>query len=310
MMMRIKSLFQRNLPAKIFALLVAIVLWFFVMNDQNPSIDGSFTVPLNVVNAPEGYKISRSDDTIKIKVRGPRSLFVSAAASEFKAYVSLDGVEEGRNSIKVQTVLPQGFELVEASPDVVTVTVEKIVQRLVKVDLIVTGASAQGTTVAKVEQNVSSVTVEGPKSSVDEVARVIGYVGLSGNKEDFNISVPLTAVNSDGREVEDVRVTPKSAEASVQLARGLSKKVVEIKPVFSGELPAGYVLDRVRIDPSKIEIAGASTILDSLTAIDTEKIPLATETKSFHKEVQLELPEGVTVTNKKVNVNIDIAEKK
>jgi YbbR domain-containing protein len=154
------------------------------------------------------------------------------------------------------------------------------------------------------------VTVEGPKSSVDEVARVIGYVGLSGNKEDFNISVPLTAVNSDGREVEDVRVTPKSAEASVQLARGLSKKVVEIKPVFSGELPAGYVLDRVRIDPSKIEIAGASTILDSLTAIDTEKIPLATETKSFHKEVQLELPEGVTVTNKKVNVNIDIAEKK
>ncbi len=310
MMMRIKSLFQRNLPAKIFALLVAIVLWFFVMNDQNPSIDGSFTVPLNVVNAPEGYKISRSDDTIKIKVRGPRSLFVSAAASEFKAYVSLDGVEEGRNSIKVQTVLPQGFELVEASPDVVTVTVEKIVQRQVKVDLIVTGASAQGTTVAKVEQNVSSVTVEGPKSSVDEVARVIGYVGLSGNKEDFNISVPLTAVNSDGREVEDVRVTPKSAEASVQLARGLSKKVVEIKPVFSGELPAGYVLDRVRIDPSKIEIAGASTILDSLTAIDTEKIPLATETKSFHKEVQLELPEGVTVTNKKVNVNIDIAEKK
>ena len=310
MMMRIKSLFQRNLPAKIFALLVAIVLWFFVMNDQNPSIDGSFTVPLNVVNAPEGYKISRSDDTIKIKVRGPRSLFVSAAASEFKAYVSLDGVEEGRNSIKVQTVLPQGFELVEASPDVVTVTVEKIVQRQVKVDLIVTGASAQGTTVAKVEQNVSSVTVEGPKSSVDEVARVIGYVGLSGNKEDFNISVPLTAVNSDGREVEDVRVTPKSAEASVQLARGLSKKVVEIKPVFSGELPAGYVLDRVRIDPSKIEIAGASTILDSLTAIDTEKIPLATETKSFHKEVQLELPERVTVTNKKVNVNIDIAEKK
>ena len=310
MMMRIRRLFQRNLPAKIFALLVAIVLWFFVMNDQNPSIDGSFTVPLNVVNAPEGYKISRSDDTIKIKVRGPRSLFVSAAASEFKAYVSLDGVEEGRNSIKVQTVLPQGFELVEASPDVVTVTVEKIVQRQVKVDLIVTGASAQGTTVAKVEQNVSSVTVEGPKSSVDEVARVIGYVGLSGNKEDFNISVPLTAVNSDGREVEDVRVTPKSAEASVQLARGLSKKVVEIKPVFSGELPAGYVLDRVRIDPSKIEIAGASTILDSLTAIDTEKIPLATETKSFHKEVQLELPEGVTVTNKKVNVNIDIAEKK
>ncbi len=310
MMMRIRRLFQRNLPAKIFALLVAVVLWFFVMNDQNPSIDGSFTVPLSVVNAPEGYKISRSDDNIKIKVRGPRSLFVSASASEFKAYVSLEGVEEGRNSIKVQTVLPQGFELVEASPDLVTVTVEKIIQRQVKVELIVTGAAAQGTTVAKVEQNVSSVTVEGPKSAVDDVSRVIGYVGLSGNKDDFNISVPLTAVNSDGREVEDVRVTPKTAEASVQLARGLSKKIVEIKPVFTGDLPTGYVVDHVRLDPSKIEIAGASNILENLSSVDTEKISLGNETKPFHKEVKLELPEGITVTNKSVNVTIDIVEKK
>ncbi len=310
MMMRIKSLFQRNLPAKIFALLVAIVLWFFVMNDQNPSIDGSFTVPLSVVNAPEGYKISRSDDNIKIKVRGPRSLFVAASASEFKAYVSLEGVEEGRNSIKVQTVLPQGFELVATSPDAVMVTVEKIIQRQVKAELIVTGAAAPGTTVAKVDQNVSSVTLEGPKSSVEEVSKVIGYVGLSGNKTDFNISVPLTAVNSDGRAVEDVRVTPKTIEASIQLARGLSKKIVEIKPVFAGELAAGYVVNRVRLDPSKIEIAGTANVLDNVSSVETEKIPMGSATHPFQKEVKLELPEGVTVTNKNVNASIDIVEKK
>ena len=36
MMTRLRALFQRNLPAKIIALVVAVVLWLFVMNEQNP----------------------------------------------------------------------------------------------------------------------------------------------------------------------------------------------------------------------------------------------------------------------------------
>ena len=140
------SVFQRNLPAKIIALLVAIVLWFFIMNDQNPSIDGSFNVPLSVVNAPEGCKISRSEDVIKVRVKGPRSLFVSANANEFKAYVDLNGADEGKQEVKVQTVLPQGFELISASPETVNVTVDKIIQKKVQVNLIVTGAPAPGNT--------------------------------------------------------------------------------------------------------------------------------------------------------------------
>ena len=62
-------------------------------------------------------------------MRGPRSLFVSASESDFKAYVDLSKVEEGKHAVKVQTVLPQGFELVEAKPDTVTFTLDRIVQK-------------------------------------------------------------------------------------------------------------------------------------------------------------------------------------
>lgn len=309
MMNRINSIFRRNLPAKIVALGVAVVLWIVVMSDQNPAIEGSFTVPVAVVNSPEGYKVTKSEDTVKIKVRGARSLFVSATADDFRAYVDLGGAEAGKQSYKVQTALPQGFELVEVQPETVEFNLDKIIQKQVRADVIVTGNSAPGTTVAKVTQASSIVTIEGPQSAVESVTRVVGYVGLSGNSTDFDLQVPLTALNADGREVHDVKVVPSVTEVTVQLARGLTKKIVTIHPVLDGSLPDDLTLSEVRTDPIKLEIAGESKVLAPLSSVDTEKIDLSKLTGSEKLTVRLNLPNGVTVTNPEISVNIVVKKK-
>lgn len=309
MMNRINSIFRRNLPAKIVALGVAVVLWVVVMSDQNPAIEGSFTVPVAVVNSPEGYKVTKSEDTVKIKVRGARSLFVSATADDFRAYVDLGGAEAGKQSYKVQTALPQGFELVEVQPETVEFNLDKIIQKQVRADVIVTGNSAPGTTVAKVTQASSIVTIEGPQSAVESVTRVVGYVGLSGNSTDFDLQVPLTALNADGREVHDVKVVPSVTEVTVQLARGLTKKIVTIHPVLDGSLPDDLMLSEVRTDPIKLEIAGESKVLAPLSSVDTEKIDLSKVTGSEKLTVRLDLPNGVTVTNPEISVNIVVKKK-
>ncbi|WP_418870965.1 YbbR-like domain-containing protein [Selenomonas bovis] len=309
MMNRINSIFRRNLPAKIVALGVAVVLWVVVMSDQNPAIEGSFTVPVAVVNSPEGYKVTKSEDTVKIKVRGARSLFVSATADDFRAYVDLGGAEAGKQSYKVQTALPQGFELVEVQPETVEFNLDKIIQKQVRADVIVTGNSAPGTTVAKVTQASSIVTIEGPQSAVESVTRVVGYVGLSGNSTDFDLQVPLTALNADGREVHDVKVVPSVTEVTVQLARGLTKKIVTIHPVLDGSLPDDLTLSEVRTDPIKLEIAGESKVLAPLSSVDTEKIDLSKVTGPEKLTVRLNLPNGVTVTNPEISVNIVVKKK-
>lgn len=309
MMNRINSIFRRNLPAKIVALGVAVVLWVVVMSDQNPAIEGSFTVPVAVVNSPEGYKVTKSEDTVKIKVRGARSLFVSATADDFRAYVDLGGAEAGKQSYKVQTALPQGFELVEVQPETVEFNLDKIIQKQVRADVIVTGNSAPGTTVAKVTQASSIVTIEGPQSAVESVTRVVGYVGLSGNSTDFDLQVPLTALNADGREVHDVKVVPSVTEVTVQLARGLTKKIVTIHPVLDGSLPDDLTLSEIRTDPIKLEIAGESKVLAPLSSVDTEKIDLSKVTGSEKLTVRLNLPNGVTVTNPEISVNIVVKKK-
>ena len=303
MISRMRNIVQHNLPAKILALVIAVILWGYIMNDQNPSIESTYTVQLDVVNAPEGYKITKDAASVKLRVRGPRSLFVSASESDFKAYVDLSKVEEGKHAVKVQTVLPQGFELVEAKPDTVTFTLDRIVQKKMKAEFIVTGATAPGTTVAHIEPSVETVTIEGAASDIKEVTRVIGYVGLAGNGDDFSLKVPLTAINADGREVAGVTV-------SVQLARGLMKKIVTVKPVLGDGLASGYEVSSVKTDPVKIEVAGPENILSKLTSIETQKISLDGLTKTTDENVQLAPPDGVTVTNNSVTVHIEIKAKK
>ena len=85
-MIQVMNLFKRNLPAKIVALFAAVILWFFVMNDQNPSIDGSFTVPLTVLHAPTGCKITQSEETVKIRLHRARARLRQALQNECVFY--------------------------------------------------------------------------------------------------------------------------------------------------------------------------------------------------------------------------------
>ncbi|SEJ33670.1 YbbR domain-containing protein [Propionispira arboris] len=304
------NLVQKNLPAKIIALLVAIVLWFFVMSDQNPSMDSSFSIPVDIVNAPDGYKISRNVDTVTLKVRGARSLFATTSASDLKAYVDLKGITEGRHAVKIQSVLPPGFELLETSPETIAFAIDKIIQKQIPVELAVAGAPETGTTVGKVLPSVQSVTIEGPSSFIDTVTRVIANVNVAGNRSDFSVTVPLTAVNADGKEVESVKIMPQSVDVVVAIVKGVAKKMVGVKPVLGSDLPANYVVNGMKFDPTKIEITGDQKLIDPINFIETEKISLADIIKPVKKDVKLVLPAGITVTNDTITVTIDVAEKK
>ena len=66
MISRMRNIVQHNLPAKILTLVIAVILLGLrVMNDQNPSIENTYTVQLDVVNAPEGYKITKDASNVK-----------------------------------------------------------------------------------------------------------------------------------------------------------------------------------------------------------------------------------------------------
>jgi len=306
MMTRLRGVVQHNLPVKIAALIVAVVLWLYVMNDQNPAIDGGFPVPVTIENAPEGYQLSSDTDKVTIRVRGPRSLFVSADSSDFHARVNLADFAEGERAYTVEASVPYGFELVSISPDKMTINLDRMIEKTLKASLTIGGAPASGYTVDKVIQADEAVKVQGPRSLVDQVVHVVGHINLSGQSSDDIAQVSFIALNTDGREVVGVTLVPSSTEVTVKLARGLTRKVVEVQPRPRSDLAPNLKLEGVTVTPARIEIAGAEDVISKISMIGTEEFSLADVRATEKREVRLQLPEGVTVTNPNVTVEIKV----
>lgn len=308
-MINLQNLFRKNLPVKILALIASIVMWGYVMNEENPSVNGRYTVPVEIINAPEGYDVNMGVREVTLKVRAPRSLMAAAHESDFKAVIDLSGDTEGEYDEKIRTVIPQGFELLGMSDDTVHVTMEALIAHGVPVDIVVNGKAAHGMELGEITPSQQYVNVYGPRHLVDSIVKASGKIKLADNNSDFTMRVKLTAVTADGENINNLAVLPGELDVTVQLVPGEGKKIVPVKPAVSGILPEGYVLGEVTVQPNQVELAGANKTLADIKNVDTVPVSLHGVTSTLDKDVELSLPEGIASTVKKVTLHIVIKSK-
>ena len=308
-MINLQNLFRKNLPVKILALIASIIMWGYVMNEENPSVNGRYTVPVDIINAPEGYDVNMGVREVTLKVRAPRSLMAAAHESDFKAVIDLSGDTEGEYDEKIRTVIPQGFELLGMSDDTVHVTMEALIAHGVPVDIVVNGKAAHGMELGEITPSQQYVNVYGPRHLVDSIVKASGKIKLADNNSDFTMRVKLTAVTADGENINNLAVLPGELDVTVQLVPGEGKKIVPVKPAVSGILPEGYVLGEVTVQPNQVELAGANKTLADIKNVDTVPVSLHGVTSTLDKDVELSLPEGIASTVKKVTLHIVIKSK-
>ena len=308
-MINLQNLFRKNLPVKILALIASIIMWGYVMNEENPSVNGRYTVPVEIVNAPEGYDVNMGVREVTLKVRAPRSLMAAAHESDFKAVIDLSGDTEGEYDEKIRTVIPQGFELLGMSDDTVHVTMEALIAHGVPEDIVVNGKAAHGMELGEITPSQQYVNVYGPRHLVDSIVKASGKIKLADNNSDFTMRVKLTAVTADGENINNLAVLPGELDVTVQLVPGEGKKIVPVKPTVTGILPEGYVLGEVTVQPNQVELAGANKTLADIKNVDTVPVSLHGITSTFDKDVELSLPEGIASTVKKVTLHIVIKSK-
>lgn len=308
-MINLQNLFRKNLPVKILALIASIIMWGYVMNEENPSVNGRYTVPVEIINAPEGYDVNMGVREVTLKVRAPRSLMAAAHESDFKAVIDLSGDTEGEYDEKIRTVIPQGFELLGMSDDTVHVTMEALIAHGVPVDIVVNGKAAQGMELGEIKPAQQYVNVYGPRHLVDSIVKASGKIKLADNNSDFTMRVKLTAVTADGENINNLAVLPGELDVTVQLVPGEGKKIVPVKPAVTGILPEGYVLGEITVQPNQVEVAGANKTLADIKNVETIPISLHGVTSTLDKDVELSLPEGIASTVKKVTLHIVIKSK-
>ena len=177
---------KRNWPAKLLSLLAAIVMWFFIMRDQNPVMEVTYTVPVQVQNLDSHYIIEDAPDVARIVLSGPRDTIMSIKADNLRAYIDASGVKPGQNNVTINFTPPAGMNLVEVKPDNIIINVDEYAEKTIPVEIVPIGKFSDDIALKSVTIVPKEVTVSGRKQQVNAVSKVVMKVNVAGQTKNFS----------------------------------------------------------------------------------------------------------------------------
>ncbi|MCD6351731.1 MAG: hypothetical protein J7M26_06400, partial [Armatimonadetes bacterium] len=281
-------------PLKVAAMFIAAALWVYVLNQQNPMVVKEYEIPVQVINVPEGTELlTLSPETVKVVVRG-RSSLLSGSTPPLSVRVDLSGGNVGGQDVPVQIAArPPGLEVVSLSRDYVRVRLDLAVTTTRPVVVETPGLPAEGYRAYPPSSQPASVSVSGPASMVQRVAKVVATLDISGLSASVSQRVKVQPRDEIGLTVPRVRLDPEMVRVTVPI-RPVNTKLLPLWPDV-GPVPLGYRLRRLSARPASVVVSASPKILRGLQTLRTQRIDISDLRGTRTYTVRLRVPNGVSV---------------
>lgn len=296
------KLLENNKTMWALSIVVALLLWMYVITDQNPKtsdyineVSVEFT---NIETLEEkGLVISNPQEHfINIRVYGRRNQLYKINKNAVRVEADLSRLNtKGSHFLPVSIYgIPDDVEITSKSPDVIEITLDQIVTQERNIKIEIQGNPAEGMSALSYISNPTKATIEGAEGILNSVSEVNATIDISNESTEISRRLPLKAVDINGNEVQGVSISPENVDVTIPIA---PTKKVPIMPQINGKVSEDYLVTNVVTNPIDINIGGSSEKLNDIASISTENINVTGQTKSFEKKVKLLLPEGVEVIN-------------
>lgn len=297
---------QNNAIAKVVALICATILWLYVMNEQNPPKESSYTVPLEIRNVAQDVVVMKKPEFVRVKVRAPRTVIAAVEVKDIKPSVDASTLAEGQHLLSVQVALPPSVEFIEVVPEQAGIEIEALLQQTMSVALHLSGAPAIGQVVGEPSAEPKQVRIQGPRSLVNKVNAVLAIVDIAGKDQDVSGTVAVKAVDKEGRTVSNVTVSPATVTVKAPISPLPDHKQVTVKPVTYGNLVNGFTLSQLKVVPDTVKLQGDPLLLERIDFVYTEPVNVTGLDSSLIKPMPLQLQAGVTATPNTVEVTVEV----
>lgn len=314
-------LIEKNIFWKLLSLIIAIGLWFVVINTQNPEETRSFTINTQVINyesvTAAGLTAVNLDEIeasrVVVKVRGPRlALDRLGTNPDITAKVDMSKIDlslaPGTVKCSVDVSLRDSADSVQidsVSKREVQVVLEELVSKIMPVEIVTNGDSAEGFTIISDNITPSEVTVSGAATEVEKVVSVKGTVDVTAMETDKDIETELFAYDAAGNKVETV--TLSSDRAAAGLKAHVSMRL-PVKVNVEGEPRSGYTVDDILCAPSDIYITGSPDVLDTIESLELPAVDITDRVGTVQSVFYLDniLPEGIKTADGAERIVVDV----
>lgn len=295
---------RRNIGYRLLALLLAILLWYFVTGQRDPIVDRTFTRPVEGRFLSTQMVLTSTLPEVKVTVRGLHSLIQAMSEDDIDAYIDLSGRSDGVSFVPVRVKVPSGIQLVKVEPDTIRVSLDYLEEKRVPVRVSATGEPAPGFTLLTPEVTPDHVVIRGPGRVLSGIQDVRASLNVTGARESVSQKVRLRVAQKSDRQLE---IRPDTVEVTVPVVSQWPIRSVSVFADLQGKPKTGFKVGGVSIEPAEIQITGPPQSTGNLSQVLTKPVDINGADDKVIKEVGIALPAGVyTVNVDKVKVAVDI----
>lgn len=291
----------RDTITKIFSLILAILLWFFIITEIDPVITKDFTnVEVELRNQSTmreaGMELLKNDVyTTNIVISGNRSAIIGLKEEDISAYVDLGEVQPGSQRLPIHFRLSdESLKIKKSNPTAITIAVDEMVTVKKPVTVTAKGQPAEGMVLDRITVNQEEVSVKGPKKSVDKVHSVAGYIPVTGAKDTVVSSVELAALDQNKNVIAGLEITPNTVGVQAAISKA---KSVPIEINYKDDGGAEFNRDRAILTPPSVTITGDTEAIDQIERILTRPVDPVELMNTNAMPIELVVPEGIHLVN-------------
>ena len=291
--------------ARFMCVFIACCLWLYVMSEQNPVMEKEFAIPLSSRNLTEGLMVFNVPEKVSVRVRSTRTALSNMPLSDIFAYVNLSKLSVGTHTVLVNARFARG-DVVRVSPPAVNLFIDVKKDRIVPVTAETIGSPNKDFAVESHMLTPSEVKIEGAATRLEGLDKIFVPVDVGGRSEDFTVTQKPQAVAKDGMDMQDLTIDPAEIIVRTKLKKKIQTVTVPVKISYKGALPEGLKITSSTVNPFKVTVSGAPSVMEGLKELELEPVDLEKITKNATVPVKILLPEGVSAARQTVDIDLTV----
>lgn len=311
-----KRKWTKNLGLKILSLGLAALIWFIIVNIDDPAISRTFRLSVEKRNedviASQGmcYEVLEGD-AVTITVKGKRSVVEALTTSDFSAYADLSKLSRW-NAVPIKVELTKYLtesdtpSITIGTVDTLIVSLEETETKQFKVSVVKKGTVEEGYCIGELKTKPNIIQVTGAKSQISKIDEVKVEIDVSNASENFTTSGVPKVYDADGKEINSLKMTFSTTEVKV-VGTLLNTKTIPVDIEIQGNPLHGYRYISTEYEPKSVTIAGDRKALSTVSKI-VIPIDISGQYEDIETEINLEsyLPEGVILEEESLSVMVNI----
>ncbi len=292
---------------KLLCLIAACAFWVYVMNEQNPMVENTYTVPVEIRNLDRSLVAVNVPSKVKAKVRMPRSDMVYMRSDNIKAYVDLTNMTDGEfPNTRIHISVPGDESVISVTPEYFDLMVDTYAVKTLPASVEVFGSPDANFSVESKKATPDTITIAGSSSRIAEANRAVISVNVAGKDKNFVEFDSVNVLDANGNTVTGLDVMPSQVKVNVHMKELTKLGNLPMKVEATGEPAKGYKVGKITINPPVATLTAPISYFEKNQALELPAIDVTGESDTVRKMVDVPVPEGGSTTTTKTMVTVEI----